>query len=106
MKKIFILIFIITFQFVSSQTFTRKDSLQGGLRIERTCFNVLRYDLNIKINVDEKLIVGFNDISFKVVSNTSKIQIDLFDNMSVDSIIHNSKKLEYKRDFNAVLKMS
>ena len=102
MKKIFILIFIITFQFVSSQTFTRKDSLQGGLRIERTCFNVLRYDLNIKINVDEKLIVGFNDISFKVVSNTSKIQIDLFDNMSVDSIIHNSKKLEYKRDFNAV----
>ena len=102
MKKIFILIFIITFQFVSSQTFTRKDSLQGGLRIERTCFNVLRYDLNIKINVDEKLIVGFNDISFKVVSNTSKIQIDLFDNMTVDSIIHNSKKLEYKRDFNAV----
>ena len=102
MKKIFILIFIITFQFVSSQTFTRKDSLQGGLRIERTCFNVLRYDLNIKINVDEKSIVGFNDISFKVVSNTSKIQIDLFDNMTVDSIIHNSKKLEYKRDFNAV----
>ncbi len=102
MKKIFILIFIITFQFVSSQTFTRKDSLQGGLRIERTCFNVLRYDLNIKINIDEKSIVGFNDISFKVVSNTSKIQIDLFDNMSVDSIIYNSKKLEYKRDFNAV----
>ncbi|WP_395054351.1 M1 family metallopeptidase [Flavobacterium sp.] len=102
MKTLLIITFIITFQVVTSQTFTRKDSLQGGLRIERTCFNVLRYDLNIKINIDEKSIVGFNDISFKVVSNTSKIQIDLFDNMAVDSIIHNSKKIEYKRDFNAV----
>ncbi len=103
MKKTYIIVLIlINFQFLFSQTFTRKDSLQGGLRIERTCFNVLRYDLNIKINIDEKSIVGFNDISFKVVSNTSKIQIDLFDNMAVDSIIHNSKKIEYKRDFNAV----
>jgi len=81
---------------------TRKDSLQGGLRIERTCFDVLRYDLNIKINIDQKSIVGYNDISFKVVSNTKKIQVDLFDNMQVDSIIFNSKELKYKREYNAV----
>ena len=66
-----------------TQEFTRKDSLQGGLRLERTCFDVLRYDLNIKINPDERSIVGFNDISFKVVESTSKIQIDLFDNFNV-----------------------
>lgn len=32
----------------AQETFTRKDSLHGGLRFERTCFDVLRYDLNIK----------------------------------------------------------
>ena len=86
----------------AQETFTRKDSLQGGLRAERTCYDVLRYDLNIKINIEEKSIVGYNDIQFKVVENTKKIQVDLFENMQVDSIVFNSKKLNYKREFNAV----
>lgn len=103
MKKIFIIgLTLIGFQTVFSQNFTRRDSLQGGLRPERTCYDVQRYDLNIKINPDEKTIVGFNDIAFKVVEKTSKIQIDLFENMQIDSIVHNNKKLEYKRDFDAV----
>jgi aminopeptidase N len=103
MKKIFIIgLTFIGFQSVFSQNFTRKDSLQGGLRPERTCFDVMRYDLNIKINIEDKSIVGYNDISFKVIENTSKIQIDLFQNMQVDSILYNTKKLEYKRDNNAV----
>lgn len=94
--------FILVFGKGLAQQFTRKDSLQGGLRFERTCFDVLRYDLNIKINPDERTIVGFNDITFKVVESTSKIQIDLFDNMLIDSIIFDSKKLNYTREFNAV----
>ena len=104
MKKIFIQSFILfSFQFLSAQEIaTRKDSLQGGLRPERTCFDVQHYDLNIKINIDEKSIVGYNDISFKVVEYTKKIQIDLFQNMHIDSIVYNKKKLDYKREFNAV----
>ena len=104
MKKILVLSFIISsFQLLSAQeTFTRKDTLQGGLRPERTCFDVLHYDLNIKVNPEEKLVVGYNNITFKVVTNTSKIQLDLFENMQVDSIIFKSKKLNYKREFNAV----
>lgn len=104
MKKILLFSFVfIGFQnLLAQETFTRKDSLQGGLRPERTCFDVQHYDLNIKINIDEKSIVGYNDISFKVVDKTKKIQIDLFENMQVDSVVYNSKKLQYKRDFNAV----
>ena len=104
MKKLaLITLTFLGFHSLSAQEIsTRKDSLQGGLRIERTCFDVLRYDLNIKINIDQKSIVGYNDISFKVVSNTKKIQLDLFDNMQVDSIIFNSKELKYEREFNAV----
>lgn len=103
MKKILFLSFIISFQLLSAQeTTTRKDTLQGGLRPERTCFNVLHYDLNIKINPVEKTIVGYNDITFGMEGKCNVIQLDLFENMKVDSIIYDSKKLTYKREFNAV----
>lgn len=87
---------------ITAQKFSRRDSLQGGMRFERICFDVLRYDLDITINPEERTIVGYNDISFKVVENTSKIQLDLFDNMKVDSIVWNKQKLTFKRDFDAV----
>jgi aminopeptidase N len=87
---------------LAQETFTRKDSLQGGLRVARTCYDVLRYDLNIKINIEDKSIVGYNSIQFKVVEPTTKIQVDLFENMKIDSIIWNDKNLIYKREFNAV----
>lgn len=101
-KLLYISIIILGFQQISAQNFTRRDSLQGGLRFERTCFDVLLYDLNIKINPEERSIVGFNDITFKVIEPTQKIQLDLFDNMNVDSIVWNNQKLSYKRDFDAV----
>ena len=87
---------------VSKENSTHRDSLQGGLRPERTCFDVQRYDLNIKVNIDQKSIMGYNDISFKVIENTNTIQVDLFENMQVDSIVFNTKKLNYKRDQIAV----
>ncbi|RAR70141.1 M1 family metallopeptidase [Flavobacterium aciduliphilum] len=101
-----LLLFCVTFVSIQSlsaqETFTRKDSLQGSLRHERTCYDVLRYDLNLKINIDDKSIEGYNDITFKVVEHTQKIQVDLFENMRIDSIVCNSKKLNYKREFLAV----
>ena len=87
---------------VAQETFTRKDSLHGGLRFERTCFDVLRYNLDIMVLPRTKKIKGNNEIVFKVVENTKKIQIDLFENMQIDSIIWNKQKLDYKREFNAV----
>ncbi|SFA90620.1 Peptidase family M1 [Flavobacterium swingsii] len=109
MKKLFLAsIVLLGFQSVSAQltvpkeNFTHRDTLQGGLRPERTCFDVQRYDLNIKVNPTEKTIIGYNDIAFKVVENTNKIQIDLFENMQIDSIVFNNKKLNYKRDEIAV----
>ena len=103
MKKLLIIgLLFVGIHEITAQKFSRRDSLQGGLRIERTCFDVLRYDIDITINPEERTIVGYNDISFKIVDNTSKIQLDLFDNMKVDSIVWNKQKLTYKRDFDAV----
>lgn len=102
MKNSFLVILgLLGIQQINAQ-FTRRDSLQGGLRIERTSYDVKRYDLNININPEEKSIKGFNEISFEVLVPTQKIQLDLFDNMKVDSIVWNSKKLKYVRDNDAV----
>ena len=95
------ILFLLHFQ-SNAQTFTRKDSLHGGLRHERTCYDVQHYNLDLTLFPKTKNIIGSNKIDFKVVENTSKIQIDLFENMHIDSIIWNSKKLSYNREFNAV----
>lgn len=87
---------------VFAQTFTRRDSLQGGLRPERTSFDVQRYDLNITVNPDKKFISGYSDITFKVVENTTRIQLDLFENMNIDSLSLKGNKITYKRDNDAV----
>lgn len=103
MKKVFFFTLILISTYcVSAQTFTRRDSLQGGLRPERTNFDVQRYDLNIMVNPDKKFISGYNDITFKVLEKTNRIQLDLFENMQVDSIVLKGTKLVYKRDNDAV----
>ncbi|MCW4469927.1 M1 family metallopeptidase [Flavobacterium sp. MFBS3-15] len=102
MKNMFLIAAALLGIAASAQTFTRRDSLQGGLRPERTNFDVQRYDLNITLDPEKKHIKGYNDITFKVVENTSKIQLDLFENMKVESIELKGKKLKYKRDNGAV----
>ncbi len=102
-RLVYYSLLLLSFQsLISQNAFTRKDTLQGGLRPERTCFDVVRYDLNIKIDPKAKSIIGYNEITFKPVENTLAIQIDLFENMKVDSIIYNKGKLSYNREFNAV----
>jgi len=103
MKKVFLFSFLLLSVLTAgAQNYTRRDSLQGGLRPERTCFDVQRYDLNITLNPEKKYINGYNDITFKVLETTGRIQLDLFENMTIDSIVFNGTKLKYKRDNDAV----
>ena len=98
-----LVLFFLFLTFISNaQDFTRRDTLQGSLRAERTAFDVQRYDLNITINPEYRTVAGYNDITFKLVEKSARIQLDLFENMNVDSIIHNNKKLNYQRELDAV----
>ncbi|WP_432670869.1 M1 family metallopeptidase [Flavobacterium sp. SM2513] len=97
-----VLLFCLAFTHINAQNFTRKDSLQGGFSFERTCFDVQKYDLNLTVNPEKKFISGSNKISFKMLQESSKIQLDLFENMHVDSVIFNERKLDFQREFGAV----
>jgi aminopeptidase N len=82
--------------------YTRKDSLRGALRPERTCFDVTFYNLNLKIDPKKKFISGTTGITFKVVEPTKRLQIDLFARYKIQSITWQNKPLKYKREFDAV----
>jgi len=109
MKNIFLLFFFISCFAVSHAQLlqdkkppTRADSLRGGLSAERTNFDILKYNLAVEVNPEEKYISGKNEITFEVLKNAEKIQLDLFENMQIDSILFQGKKLKYNREFNAV----
>lgn len=109
MKIRFIVFFCLSMLAVNAQlmdgnkgSFTYGDTLRGALRPERTCFDVNYYDLNLELNFKEQSIKGWNEIHFTAVSDFKVFQIDLFENMSVDSILFNGKPLAFNRKFNAV----
>ena len=83
-------------------TFTKSDSLRGMLRPERTCFDVTFYELDIEVNIKNKSIAGFVEMTYQIVENFSTLQIDLFENMLIDKIEYKGQTLDYRREFDAV----
>lgn len=82
--------------------FTHADTLRGKLTRLRTCYDVYFYDLHLKIDTATHSISGYNIITYKNVTGYSTMQVDLFSNMIIDSILHGNSKLTYTRDGNAV----
>lgn len=103
-KKELLLLFFLSLVLTvrSENIFTHADTLRGMLTPMRTCYDVKFYELKVKIDIDSQSISGSNTIYYKVVSDFDKIQIDLFDNMKLDSIVHDNKLLSYQREANAV----
>lgn len=82
--------------------FTEADTLRGKLSPLRTCFDVLFYDLNVKVDPDSKSIQGNTIIRFRSVNDFKLFQIDLFANMKIEKIIYHDSTLSYTRKQDAV----
>lgn len=82
--------------------YTQADTLRGSLRPERTSFDVKKYHLKLKVVPEKKFISGSNTIVFEVLNELPVMQLDLFENMQIDSITHRNKLLPYNRKHNAV----
>lgn len=105
-KPFFLLIlFLCSLLYTSAQSslkFTRQDSLRGFLYSERACYDVNFYHLDIAVDLESKTISGSNSINFNATAAFHSLQVDLFSNMEMDSVIFESKKLGFERDGNAV----
>ena len=86
---------------VVGQEFTKKDSLRGALLPERIWFDVDYYHLNLDVDPNAKLISGYNDVHFTVLSNSKIMQLDLFEHMTIDSVVYLNETCTYFRDYDA-----
>jgi aminopeptidase N len=82
--------------------FTLADTLRGENNRYRDCYDVYFYNLNVDFNFKDREISGWVDIYFKTTKQCDTIQIDLYKNMVLDSLIVENKKLSFYRQFNAV----
>ncbi|MEE9189430.1 MAG: M1 family metallopeptidase [Candidatus Neomarinimicrobiota bacterium] len=82
--------------------FTKADTLRGSYGTYRANNDIKTYVLDIQIDIARKYIMGSNTIEFAMLEDGDRIQIDLFDNLDVDSILYQGRKLDYTREYNAV----
>ena len=88
--------------YFQNKKFTLKDSLRGALRPERTCYDVISYDLNIKVELDEKTIMGFVKVNFVAKEDFEWLQIDLDSTLNIYKIDYNQIELKYTRIGDAI----
>ena len=88
--------------FPPDRGFGRADSLRGMLTPLRTCYDVSFYGLDIAVDPATQSIQGSANIRFTAVQPFSRIQIDLFANLTIEKILFHGKELAYTREFNAV----
>ncbi len=111
--RIVFVILLISFQIASGQDtinigyfqnleFSEADSLRGALRLERSCFDVKHYDLNLEVNINNKAINGYNIVRFEYLEESKFLQFDLFDNMHIDEILLDGIPCSHFRKYNAV----
>jgi aminopeptidase N len=86
----------------AQMVFDRADTLRGSYGPWRANNDLLAYDLDVNVDVAGKAISGSNRITFRMLEEGTRIQLDLFENMSVDSILFNGGALPFSREHNAV----
>lgn len=90
------------FDFIWNKKFTKADTLRGTLSPLRSCYDVLFYDLDVRVDIANKSISGSNTIKFLAKADFQKLQVDLFENMKIEKIEHKGRELQYTREFDAV----
>jgi aminopeptidase N len=81
--------------------FTKADTLRGTITRYREGWDVLKYELTVQPDIENKTIKGKNLITFREQSIIDTIQIDLQQPLVVDSIIgRNNKRYNFIRDGN------
>jgi len=96
-----LVMFFIAVSTLHAQNFSQKDTLRGALSPERTWFDVTYYHLSIEVDVEANSISGYNDIAFTVLDDAVLMQLDLFENLTIDSVVYNGILCEVRRNYDA-----
>jgi aminopeptidase N len=81
--------------------FDRCDSLPGYLYPERAAMDVFFYELDLEVDPIDQSISGKNIIHFVCKEKTDVLQLDLYENMQIDSVLFQNRNLPFERECNA-----
>lgn len=93
-------LFLIAISFVqtNAQKYTRTDSLMGSITPERAWWDLKYYDLDVKVNIDEKYISGKNTVFFQATAPGQIMQIDLQPPMKITAVHQGDVSLTWTKD--------
>jgi aminopeptidase N len=97
MKKLIVLISLVSLSATQAQEFTKQDTLRGSITPERAWWDLSYYDLNVKVQPEEKAIAGYNIIRYKVLEEHDVIQIDLQEPLKITGISQDDQQLDYNK---------
>ena len=81
---------------------TPRAKLLGELTAPRTCYDVTFYELNIDIDLDNRMIAGYVNFYAWAVNEFTELQFDLAKNMVLDEVNYKGRSLTYTREEDAV----
>jgi aminopeptidase N len=81
---------------------SRENILRGEYGRYRANNDLLYYHLDIRVDPVKKTIGGRNTVRFKMLSDDTRIQLELYANLNVDKILMGTTPLKYARDVNTV----
>ena len=76
------------------------DQLRGEVTPERAWWDLLHYDLAVEVFPETKTIEGSIQIKFRVLTEASRMQIDLQPPLTIESVTHNQQPLKFTREGN------
>ncbi len=107
MKSTATFILLLTFLLLStirgySQKYVHADSLKGYLNAERVCYDVGFYHLTLTIDPAAKSISGNVQIDFTAIKDFKTLQLDLWHNLQLDSIVWQEITVQATREQDAI----
>ncbi len=87
---------------VPQEQAARAAELRGAWDRYRANNDLLHYDLNVRVDPEQKFLSGRNRVTFRMVSDDTRIRLDLYANLSVDRILMEDRPLRYERELNTV----
>jgi len=85
-----------------TERFTRADTLRGSIGPARAWWDVTYYDLDLAVSPADSSIRGHTGITYRVLQPATEMQIDLAERLQVDSIVQDGRRLQVRRDGNAM----
>jgi aminopeptidase N len=81
---------------------TLADILRGAYGPYRVNNDLLSYHLDIRVDPEKQTVSGKNSIRFKMLQDSTRIQLDLHSALGVDKILLGTTPLQYVRESGAV----